>query len=70
MTKRNERTSPRVAKIAAKVLAVKRGLPFTGMTGGGKIIITWEEFRAIAASCLAQSADKPKRAPAKRSPAK
>jgi len=70
MTKRNERTSARVAKIAAKVLAVKTKTPATDLGivahDGSGIVIRWSDIRALAASCLTQVADAPKRAVAKR----
>lgn len=75
MTKRNERTSPRVAKIAAKVLAMENAgdLELYEHIGGRvakRTGLYWRDIRALAASCLTQAADKPKRAPARRSPAK
>lgn len=72
MTKRNERTSARVAKIAANVLASPCGGDAIAawVHGAPPRPIYWRDVRALAASCLTQSPDKPKRAPAKRSPAK
>jgi len=72
MTKRNERTSPRVVKVAAKVLAMRPYALKMESDGGQKIYgfmldtEDWNQIRALAASCLTQAADKPKRAPAKR----
>jgi len=62
--KRGEQTSPEVATIAAKVLAIDVTGPEPGIVlvgGGKKIWIGWRDIRALAASCLTQAADKPKR---------
>ena len=71
MTKRNEKTSPRVAKIAAKVLAVRTKTPAKDLGivahDGSGVVIRWSDIRALAASCLTQAADKPKRKAVKRS---
>lgn len=55
--KRNEQTSPPVAKIAAKVLAMSRTqlMRWASQEPGPA------EIRALAASCLTQAADKSKR---------
>lgn len=57
--KRNEHTSARVAKIAAKVLAIDVENPddvgVTVVGGGKKIWIGWRDIRALAASCLTQT---------------
>ncbi|HQS15009.1 hypothetical protein [Reyranella sp.] len=71
MTKRNERTSPRVVKVAAKVLAMQNDLNlelYEHPHGHGPVMtsLKWRDIRALAASCLTQTADKPKRAAAKR----
>lgn len=78
MTKRNERTSPRVVKIAANVLEIARRHPkgevvmkFPMPDGEHRFMeISWRDLVALAASCLTQAPDKPKRAVAKRSRAK
>ena len=62
---RNEQTSPRVAKIAAKVLAMQNDLNlelYEHPHGQGPVItsLKWRDIRALAASCLTQAADKPK----------
>lgn len=66
MTKRNERTSKRVASIAAKVMTFEglRGLHgkatlFTCGSSGeyNNTGVTVAEVRALAASCLTQTAD-------------
>lgn len=48
---RNERTSRRVAKIAARILA----------TEGRIAWFSWDEIQAVAASALTQTRDKLKR---------
>lgn len=66
---RNEKTSTRVAKIAAKVLALKFAPP--GLNSFVQVVyarngkvriydpdITWADIRALAASALTQAADK------------
>ena len=68
---RNERTSPRVARIAAKVLAMQNDLSlelYEHPHDQGPVMtsLKWRDIRALAASCLTQAADKPKRAAAKR----
>lgn len=68
MTKRNERTSPRVVKVAAKVFAVKDVDPRSmlwvigGRLGPGPhpIGITMGNVQTLAGSCMTQAADKPK----------
>lgn len=57
---RNERTSKRVAKIAAGILALKKPASECCVwTDGGKAVwIMWSDIRALAASCLTQAADK------------
>lgn len=55
---KNERTSARVAKIAGKIVAHKgldRDYVFP------EIGLKWSELRALAASCLTQAPDKPKK---------
>jgi len=63
--KRNEETSARVAKIAAKVLAMVNSstLELYHHPDGKpvKTDLKWRDIRALAASCLTQSPDKPKR---------
>lgn len=61
----NERTSKRVAKIAGRVLALRGRLQ---VLPSGRLCdycfgpgIKWSDIRALAASCLTQTADKPKR---------
>lgn len=59
---RTERTSARVAKIAAKVLALDihpsvPAIVATDQTGKGHIF-AWSDIRALAASALTQSPDK------------
>jgi len=64
MKKRNERTSARVARIAAKILAVKGGgnsLLCTAFADDIAFDIRWRDIRALAASALTQAPD---RAPA------
>ena len=66
---RNETTSPSVARIAAKVLAIKdlhqaQALWVVGGRRGAghhPLGITIGQVRALAACCLTQAADKPKR---------
>lgn len=57
---KTERTSPRVAKIAAKVMAMPTRTPpkDLGIMSAGKLVVTWADIRAMAASCLTQSADR------------
>lgn len=76
----NERTSKRVAHIAARVLAArvlvlraKQSAMFpnyvlVGLAPDDLFMPKkwWGDIRALAASCLTQSPDKPKRKPAKR----
>lgn len=50
----NEKTSARVAKIAAKVLAIKFIRGKTTIPGTS---IRWSHIRALAASCLTQTTD-------------
>lgn len=62
---RNERTSPRVAKLAARILALKpyfEVFPVSHKTGRGMDlwVINWSDLRALAGSCLTQAPDKPK----------
>jgi len=62
---KNERTSARVARIAAKVMVSCRGIPSNRILvyeRKAKDDITWGHLRALAASCLTQTADKPKKA--------
>jgi hypothetical protein len=67
MTKRNEHTTARVAKIAAKVLAMKYrdSLALYNYPEEGQSALPsglyWGDIRALAASCLTQTLDKPKR---------
>ncbi len=56
-TPRNERTSKRIAKIAAKVLAIKIVNAKTTVPG---TTVTWADIRALAASALTQAADREK----------
>lgn len=61
---RDEKTSPRIAKIAAKVLA-ERLTPANAVVcliGEGRQVcgLYWRDIRALAASCLTQTADKAK----------
>ena len=56
---RNERTSARVAKIAAKVLASSGRRPALMFTAKGREwYLQWHELDALAASALTQTADK------------
>lgn len=61
--KHNERTSPRVAKIAARVLAEQCGGDVivawlaTRGTGMRNTPLYWSDIRALAASALTQTAD-------------
>ncbi len=61
---KNERTSKRVAAIAGKILAVKaiRGEWVWLYDDGVAKMIPWRDIRALAASCLNQTPDKPKKA--------
>ena len=68
--KRNERTSNRVARIAGKILAIKAVETHATLWGvektefgdeNGLVWIKWSDIRAIAASCLTQTRNKPKR---------
>lgn len=54
MNSRNEKTSARVARIAAKVMAAEV-VTGTAVPGTG---VTWSDIRALAASALTQTADK------------
>lgn len=65
MTKRNERTSPRLAKSAAKYLAMTASQFDMHMMTISTATLR-RDIRALAASCLTQTADKPKRKPARR----
>lgn len=66
---RNERTSPRVARIAAKVMAERCGGDVivawlaTHGTGVRNTPLYWRDIRALAASCLTQTAAKPAHKP-------
>lgn len=62
----NERTSKRVAKIAGRVLAIKTIDTYTVLWGEEdgyphNIAFPWKDIRALAASCLTQTPDKPKK---------
>lgn len=59
---KNERTSARVARIAAKVLRIKtyrasEPVAVEYIDGRDKFV-TWGDVRALAASCLTQTAPK------------
>lgn len=54
---KTERTSPRVAKIAAKVLAMS-DRELTDWIAYGRLADLRRDIRALAASCLTQSADR------------
>lgn len=65
MAKKNERTSARIAKIAGRILAVdpysnEYRLQVRLSPGGAREWATfdWGDIRALAASCLTQTADK------------
>lgn len=65
MTKRNERTSARVARIAGRVLSGTRDdcNCWMGKSASGKAVwVKYSDIRALAASCLTQAEDRPKRA--------
>lgn len=63
MTKRNERTSARVARIAGRVLAYcKDAKPSWVAFDYGNTAVTYGELRALAASALTQAEDNPKTA--------
>jgi len=57
---KNEKTSARVSKIAAKVLAIKCiSKDFVLITkDGAGIVVRWSDVRALAASALTQAPDK------------
>jgi hypothetical protein len=61
IVERNERTSARVAKIAAKVLATKThpGVTFAvlDIKSGEYLNLKWTDVKAMAASCLTQTSD-------------
>lgn len=67
---RTEKTSPRVARIAARILAIRSykksqqiSLNLDTPYGPGTSFpaITWGDLCALAGSCLTQTPDKPKR---------
>lgn len=60
----NERTSKRVASIAARILQMDldADLWIKGTNGRWhRLLLTWSEVRLVAASALTQAADKPLR---------
>lgn len=57
MSKRNERTSARVAKIAGRIVALEVNHLII-ITAKNVKPPTWPEIQAVAASCLTQAADK------------
>ena len=59
----NERTLARVARIAAGILALKKPEAecCVWIEGSKAVWIKWSDIRALAASCLNQAPDKPKR---------
>jgi len=58
MTKRNERTSPRVGKIAAKYTPMTFDQFCDRLLTVGKARRVFGDIRALAGSCLTQTADK------------
>lgn len=58
---KNEHTSVRVAKIAAKVLADKYERAQDRVNLAGPLVLYWRDIRALAASALTQAPDKPPR---------
>lgn len=66
---RNEKTSPRVSRIAAKVLNVGTKKGFLEVTFDDKgygpcrvyPTVKWQDIRALAASCLTQTASRKER---------
>lgn len=66
MAKRNEHTSPRVATIAGKILAIETEDPtfrdnvwnILDVTTGQIVAVKWRDIRSIAASALTQANDK------------
>lgn len=67
---RNEKTSPRVAAIAARILAIKTEDPtfrdnvwnILNVKTGKIVRVKWTDVRSLAASALTQADDKPKKA--------
>jgi hypothetical protein len=66
MKPRNERTSKRIAAIAAKVMRItdkkSQRIRFSAASGL-ELVLTVGDLKALAASCLTQAPDKPKRKP-------
>lgn len=66
MAKRNEKTSPRVAAIAGRILAIKTEDPtfrdnvwnILDVTTGAIVVVKWRDIRTLAASALTQAPDK------------
>lgn len=61
---KNERTSKRVAKIAGRILAMnvaqRTDVSVADRCVSGITFINWSDIRALAASALTQTRDKPK----------
>jgi len=59
MTKRDEKTSANIARIAGRILSAAHRVRIAAWTMDGRLfLIPWSDIRALAASALTQTEDK------------